>query len=394
LKPDVAEKTKVDWNPLTIDAKLKEIREMRGRRSNKIREYIDQLEEILEVVEAGEMKVEVIKLIVVYQFELAVNAVNFVMKKDVWNSTCDKLMTLLDMFEQASEEDKEELRSNFIHYIERLNDELRKVFVHLDPQTPEYVDRLRDNGKLAGAVRRLNEFYASSTAGEVGRLALITLENVHYVHSDLASRIAAANSGETFFDSSVGLTAQVEALARQAFLIPQRDGEVHERALLMASFHYSLHGEFVQGKNYLQLAGGPSFTDPHVQVLYNRALAQSGLCAFACGKIDAAFAALDQIASSMRIRDFLGQQQSQQAANKKEERDEKRRLQPFHMHMNSTLIETIYFLTALLTDVPKIPVNKLDPYSNFQSAIFKRLINFYEKKVLVGPPENNRDYIV
>ncbi len=62
--------------------------------------------------------------------------------------------------------------------------------------------------------------------------------------------------------------------------------------------------------------------------------------------------------------------------------------------MNSSLIESVYFLTALLVDVPKMGINKLDPYGSFRSAIFRKLINFYDKKVLIGPPENNRDYII
>ena len=64
------------------------------------------------------------------------------------------------------------------------------------------------------------------------------------------------------------------------------------------------------------------------------------------------------------------------------------------MHINSNLVETIYFITALVLDGPKMGINPLDPFEKFQSPLFKRLIQFYDRKVLVGPPENSRDYIM
>jgi len=64
------------------------------------------------------------------------------------------------------------------------------------------------------------------------------------------------------------------------------------------------------------------------------------------------------------------------------------------MHMNSSVIEAMYFITAMLIDVPKIHINSYDHYGNFDSDIFRKLITFYEKKALIGPPENNRDFII
>lgn len=388
--------SKVVYTPLLIENTLKEIREMRGRKSGKTKEYLEKLNEILEVLVDEAKKLEVIKLIIIYQFEQAVNAVNYIMKKDIWNTTCDHLVTLVNGIDLATEGDRKELDTNFVMYIERLNEELKKVLINIDPAHPDYLERMKDYLKLTSVIHRFETYYAGKP--ELARIALLKLEHIHYVHSSLREKMQAKfahQPDQTYFKEGEDFTGQVEALLQQVLEVKNKDYDV--KAMLMVSFHYSLHGNYVKAREYFQMTELHEnfIADPQIQVLYNRGLAQLGLCAFANGKIVEAFHALNEIVASMRIRDFLGQSGAlTQYKTEQQEREAKRRLLPFHMHMNSSLLEAMYFITAMLIDVPKIPSNDYDPYGQFDSDIFRKLIQFYEKKALIGPPENNRDYII
>ena len=387
---------KVVYTPIMIENTLKEIREMRGRKSGKTKEYLEKLNEILEVLVDEAKKLECIKLIIVYQFEQAVNAVNYIMKSDIWNTTCDHLVSLVNGIDLASEGDRKELDTNFVMYIERLNEELKKVLIYIDPAHPDYLERMKDYLKLTSVIHRFETYYAGKP--ELARIALLKLEHIHYIHNSLREKMIQKFShqpDQTYFKEGDDFTSQVEALCVQVLEVKNKDYDV--KAMLMTSFHHSLHGNYVKALEYFKNTElhDNFVADPQVQVLYNRGLAQLGLCAFANGKIIEAFHALDEIVASMRIRDFLGQSgAATQYKTEQQEREAKRRLLPFHMHMNSSLVEAIYFITAMLIDVPKIPSNDYDPYGQFDSDIFRKLIQFYEKKALIGPPENNRDYII
>jgi len=160
---------------------------MRGRKSGKTKEYLEKLNEILEVLVDEAKKLEVIKLIIIYQFEQAVNAVNYIMKKDIWNTTCDHLVTLVNGIDLATEGDRKELDTNFVMYIERLNEELKKVLINIDPAHPDYLERMKDYLKLTSVIHRFETYYAGKP--ELARIALLKLEHIHYVHSSLREKM-------------------------------------------------------------------------------------------------------------------------------------------------------------------------------------------------------------
>lgn len=115
------------------------------------------------------------------------------------------------------------------------------------------------------------------------------------------------------------------------------------RALLHLAYSKALHDDYYTARDLLHTPNVQELalqTDTHTQILYNRCLVQLGLCAFRCGLISEAHACLSEVCP--KHKELLAQGLSSLKnveCTPEQERAEKRRLLPYHMHISMELIE-------------------------------------------------------
>jgi len=174
------------------------------------------------------------------------------------------------------------------------------------------------------------------------------------------------------------------------------------RTLLCHVYHHALHGRYAKARDMLLMSHLPDTihqSDISTQILYNRALVRLGLCAFANQMIHEAHAALMEIAAGARLKEMLAQATSSPRFNDRnpeQERQERRRLVPYHMHINLELVEAVHLVCALLLELPNLAHNAFDPKRRSApvSKTFRRLLDHFERQVFNGPPENTRDFVM
>lgn len=173
------------------------------------------------------------------------------------------------------------------------------------------------------------------------------------------------------------------------------------RAMLCHIYHHALQNDFYTARDMLlmsHLQESIHSADVATQILYNRTIVQLGLCAFRSGLIKESQSILQDIFTTQRVKELLAQgvhQQRFQVMNPDQEKAEKQRQLPFHMHINTELLEAAFLVSSMLVEIPLLA--SLDSEEQKRKAIskpFRRLLDFADRQVFTGPPESTRDHIM
>lgn len=123
-------------------------------------------------------------------------------------------------------------------------------------------------------------------------------------------------------------------------------------------------------------------------------MVQLGICAFREGLIKDAHNALLDIQSSGRAKELLGQGlllRSLQERNPEQEKVEKRRQVPFHMHVNLELLECVYLVAAMLLEIPYMAAHEFDARRRMISKQFHHQLRVGERQPLLGTEKDSRN---
>lgn len=174
------------------------------------------------------------------------------------------------------------------------------------------------------------------------------------------------------------------------------------RAMLCHIYHYALHNKFYHARDMLlmsHLQENIHNADINTQILYNRMLVQVGLCAFRTGLINEAQTALQEICGTNRLKELLAQGvqiQRYTQVSPEQERLERQRQLPFHMHINLELLECAYLTCSMLLEIPALASVGSSPDTKKRaiSKTFRRMLEYHERQIFTGPPENTRDHVM
>merc|ERR1712088_63615 len=124
---------------------------------------------------------------------------------------------------------------------------------------------------------------------------------------------------------------------------------------------------------------------------------QLGLCGFRHAEIQDAHNALLDIQLGGRSKELLAQGLLPQRHNERsndQEKIEKQRQMPFHMHINLEMLECVYLVSAMLLEIPYMAAHEFDARRRMISKSYYQQLRSSERQALVGPPESMREHVV
>ncbi|KDN48516.1 eukaryotic translation initiation factor 3 subunit C [Tilletiaria anomala UBC 951] len=415
------------------------IMEARGRKSTDRAGQIDTLNKLSEVAVSTYQKIRVILALLAVRFDYNAS-VQAYLPADQWEAARKDIDALLAIVaEDASyviQEDTEEyddqidrlpnqdgegeivkVRGSITTFLDRLDDEFTKSLQNIDPHTPEYVERLSDEKWLYSTIIRAQHYFEQRSLDDaLDRAVVRRLEHIYSKQEVITHALEAACSDAYATTKSRfcpepaqiaqkgGATKLVHALCVRLYRSRGAAAErARTRAMLCQIYHHALHAYYQLARDMFlmsHLQEAIAMADAATQILYNRVVVQLGICAFRVGLIRESQTALQDIFGSGRVKELLAQglQRSGQynTITPEQEKIEKQRQLPFHMHINLELLECIYLVGSMLLEIPNMAFAGNDPELRKRviSRPFRRMLDYTDRQIFSGPPENTRDHVM
>jgi translation initiation factor 3 subunit C len=369
------------------------------------------------------------------------------MKISTWNEAREKMVCMFPLLKESYSQLLEEgnatadknqeddpmthhkLEGLFLEYLERLDKELYKALLFTnDVYGSEYQDILANSSKYLKLLMKVFLFFREvKLADPLSSTSLLLMDQLYYRPDSLNRAVFDAirhdipeeekADWEWPTDSTVFMATLCnyvysggkyrqrlyeddEGDIGEAAFVSERD-RCQRRATLFQAYHLALHNRFDAARNLLNLGNlfeKASNSDVHIQILYNRVIAQLGLCGFRLGKIAEAHQFLQDVCMYNKIRELLAQGVSYQKNIDKtveQERNERMRLLPYHMHINQEVLETAQCICAMLLEVPNLAMENIHPdKKRIVARRFRQQLEQSDKQVYTGPPETPKDSVI
>ncbi|KAL7977329.1 hypothetical protein Chor_009278 [Crotalus horridus] len=298
------------------------------------------------------------------------------------------------------------IRGCILTLVERMDEEFVKIMQNTDPHSQEYVDHLKDEARVCKIIERVQTYLQDKgTTDEVCRIYLRSILHTYYKFDYKAHQRQQGPAGDSKSEQDQAENeGEDSAVLMERFCkfiyAKDRTDRIRTCAILCHIYHHALHDRWYQARDLMlmsHLQDNIQHADPPVQILYNRTMVQLGICAFRQGLIKDAHNALLDIQSSGRAKELLGQgllMRSMQERNQEQEKIEKRRQVPFHMHINLELLECVYLVSAMLLEIPYMAAHEFDARRRMISKQFHHQLRVGERQPLLGPPESMREHVV
>ncbi|KAG0228302.1 Translation initiation factor 3 subunit c [Actinomortierella wolfii] len=416
----------VDFNQENLFKRLREVNDARGKKNTDREEQARILEKLLTIAHTPYQKIRVLLALISAQFDFAIGLSGY-MSIPLWKTAHKHLNSLLVILEnnpnyvvqESVPEDDEDMdkdrspstpeeiiyvQGSVVAFVDRLDDEFIKSLQNIDPHTPDYVDRLKDEVDMYTIiVRSLAYFKRRELTDSICRTTMRRIEHLYFKPEAVilaCEKATAEKLPAKVATAAVDSSALIHELC--VYLYKNGVSLLRTRAMLCHVYHHALHNRFYVARDMLLMSHLQETifqADITTQIAHNRTMVQLGLCAFRQGMIKEAHACLQDISGTGRVKELLAQGLQLQRygnATPEQEKLERQRQLPFHMHINLELLECVYLTCSMLLEIPAMAQagSNLEARKKVISKPFRRMLDYNSRQVFTGPPENTRDHIM
>uniref|UniRef100_F1KV38 Eukaryotic translation initiation factor 3 subunit C n=1 Tax=Ascaris suum TaxID=6253 RepID=F1KV38_ASCSU len=419
--PTKEEKTRQLFKPNTeithkvVLDKLDEILQVRGRKSTNRKHYVCMLEELynvaLEHKLGGGMLAKILISVISALSELSIH-MSECMDYTRWSRIVGVVGGLFDLLNDNPqmilslnvEEDNEnvsnadqpyKVHGSALMNVHLLDSEFTKILQNADYYSTDYVDKLKGEKELCALIDKSVDYVGQRiddgifTQEEICKLYMLKIEHLYYKYEPKDAMESCEESG----------AVTIERLCKEVYARDETK-RLRQRAILCQIYHLALHDHWNKAKELMLMSHLQStieHSDISTQILYNRAICQLGLCAFRRGLITEAHHGLSEIQNTQRARELLAQGVPVRPVEQRtfeQDKLDRARLIPYHMHINVDVIECVYLICSMLLEIPRVASQQHEMRRKLLSRSFHYHLKQLERNSVIGPPESTREHIV
>uniref|UniRef100_A0A914ZPL2 Eukaryotic translation initiation factor 3 subunit C n=1 Tax=Parascaris univalens TaxID=6257 RepID=A0A914ZPL2_PARUN len=394
--------------------KLQEIIATRGRKSTNRKHHVRNLQELFRIADEHKLGagllVKILFSIISALFELNAR-ISDCMDYSCWCKTLGAINSLLDLLNDSPDvvlsvgisEDDENLSNpnepytvhgSVLMSVQRLDTELTKILQNADCHSTDYIDKLKGEKDLCALIEKTMNYVDQRVDSgifiedEMCKLYMLRIEHLYYKYES-------EDMLEPGEESSIIV---MDRLCKEVYARDETK-RLRQRAMLCQIYHLALHDRWHKARDLMLMSHLQSIvdhSDVNTQILYNRTICQLGLCAFRHGFIKEAHQGLSEIQNTQRAKELLAQglAMRQQERTVEQEKLERARQIPYHMHINVELMECVYLICSMLLEIPHMASQEYELRRRLLSRSFHYQLKQSEKSSLIGPPENTREHVV
>lgn len=407
-----AKDAEIDVN--VVITKLNEVMAARGKKRTDRKLQIEFLRELRTIADthnlgdavAAKIRFNIVSAIFDYNPK-----VSEPMKLEHWSKLLEEIQALIKLLlanediilsETILDENEEyetapyKIRGCILTAVERLDDEFTKLLKECDPHSNDYVDRLKDEVTVSSVIEQVVKYI--ERLGNDTETCRVYLRKIDHLYYKFDPNVLKKKKKELPANTLTSVD-EMDRLCRFVYAKDQTD-RLRTRAILSHIFHHALHDNWFQARDLVlmsHLQETIHHSDPPTQILYNRTMANLGLCAFRHGNVKDAHQCLVDLMMTGKPKELLAQglvPQRQNERSLEQEKVEKQRQMPFHMHINLELLECVYLVSAMLLEIPYMAAHEFDARRRMISKTFYQQLRSSERQSLVGPPESMREHVV
>uniref|UniRef100_A0A5S6QPV4 Eukaryotic translation initiation factor 3 subunit C n=1 Tax=Trichuris muris TaxID=70415 RepID=A0A5S6QPV4_TRIMR len=405
--------------PQAVNDKLREIVSARRRKGADRFLTVEMVKELRKIAEAREMNpallASVLFSLISSYFDCNPKSADCLLFKS-WLGAMDALKDLIQLLidnpnvvcnadvpdEQQNVTNPElpwKLRGCVLSVLERLDDEFTKILQDADCHSTDYVEKLKGEKTMCTLINLLVQYMEgrSSTAEELCRTYTRKVAHLYYKFDPSAVPVD-SESLDSAKQDAPNSCKEMKTLCQYIYM-HDTTHLLRTRAVLCQVYHLAIHDRWYEGRDILLMSHLQTHierSDIPTQILFNRAVCQLGLCAFRQGLIREALNALSDLQNGGRAKELLAQGavMRNQDRTAEQEKLERMRRVPYHMHINLELTECVYLLCAMLLEIPMMASKEFEVRRRMISRSFHYQLKQSERQYLIGPPENTREHVM
>ena len=402
-----------------IKKELEQMSNQRGQNKYSL-DNVERLEFLFSKTENKLIQLEILTESTLQCFDNYANQL-IAFPSDLWNKIykdIEKMMELHDLLNKEKNDTNKNdidqmnlsLQNDLSVRMEKLENELYKSLQFNTNNNAEYSNCILNELKFLTLCKKIESFYKNyKNIFCIAKIYLLVIMHTYYKttnqvknlvkkfnlkleEDDYVQKIIINNDKEFFRNlcnqvyQTLDEESKVKVMLYQIYFLCVRNDYESATKLFNSSNIYEL----------ISL-----FKTETLKVLFNRILAQLGLCAFKNLDLEEVLKFLTPLCAKgpTKLKEYLSQSYNKDSEkNALFDRGDKMRTIPTIMRINANDLDTIFYLSSMINDVPKILYEKIfgkeNEEMNSNSHAFERLFYNFQRQQFNGPSNIDKDKIL